>query len=134
MKLAISKCTIVHILSDTAPITLHTDASDYVVGRNLFQIVYGKDQPVAFLSKSLNKSQLRWSVIQNRKSLFQPRRDLCVYPITIQYNHLLVDVDQYLSAQSNTALLCVQHLTLLRRLSSYLNEHLPTATHCNPNH
>ena len=53
MKLAISKCTIVHILSDTAPITLHTDASDYVVGRNFFQIIYGKDQPVAFVSKSL---------------------------------------------------------------------------------
>ena len=43
MKLAISKCTTLHILSDTAPITLHTDASDYGVGRNLFQIVHGKD-------------------------------------------------------------------------------------------
>ena len=64
MKLAISKCTTMHFISDTAPITLHTDASDYGVGGYLFQTVDGKDQPVAFVSKSLNKSQLRWSVIQ----------------------------------------------------------------------
>ena len=28
MKLAISKCTTMHFMSDTAPITLHTDAPD----------------------------------------------------------------------------------------------------------
>ena len=61
MKLAISKCTTRH---DTAPITLHTDASDYGVSGYLFQTVDVKDQPVAFVSESLNKSQLRWSVIQ----------------------------------------------------------------------
>ena len=53
-----------HSMSYTAPITLHTDASDNGVGGYLFQTVDGKDQPVAFVSKSLNKSQLRWSVIQ----------------------------------------------------------------------
>ena len=63
-KLAISKCTTMHFMSDIAPITLHTDASDYGVGGYLFRIVDGIDQPVAFVSKSLNKSQLRWSVIQ----------------------------------------------------------------------
>ena len=50
-----------HFMSDTAPVTLHTDASDYGVGG---YSVDGKDQPVAFVSKSLNKSQLRWLVIQ----------------------------------------------------------------------
>ena len=58
MKLAISKCTTMHFISDTAPITLHTDASDYGVGGCFFQTVDGKDQPVAFVSKSLNKSQI----------------------------------------------------------------------------
>ena len=53
-----------HFMSDTAPITLHTDASDYGVGGYLFQTVDGIHQPVASVSKSLNKSQLRWSVIQ----------------------------------------------------------------------
>ena len=64
VKLQVSKCTTMHFLSDTAPISLHTDASDYGVGGYLFQTVDGKDQPVAFVSKSLSKAQLRWSVIQ----------------------------------------------------------------------
>ena len=64
MKLQVSKCSTMHFLSDTAPITLHTDASDYGVGGYSFQTGDGIDQPVAFVSKSLNKSHLRWSVIQ----------------------------------------------------------------------
>ena len=59
MKLAISKCTTMHFMSDTAPITFHTDGSDYGVGGCLFQTVDGIDQPVTFVSKSLSKSQLR---------------------------------------------------------------------------
>ena len=51
-------------MSDTAPITLHTDASDYGVGGYLIQTVDGIDQPVAFVNRSFNKSQLRRSVIQ----------------------------------------------------------------------
>ena len=47
---------------ERSPITLHTDASDYGVGGYLFQTVDGIDQPVAFVSKSLNKSQLRQHV------------------------------------------------------------------------
>ena len=43
---------------------LHTSASDYGVGGYLFQTVDGIDQPVAFVTTSLNKSQLRWLVIQ----------------------------------------------------------------------
>ena len=52
-----------HFLNDHAPISLQTDASDYGVCGYLFQIVYGKEIPVAFISKSLSKTQLRWSVI-----------------------------------------------------------------------
>ena len=50
-----------HFMSDTAPITLHTDASDYGVGGYLFQTVDGIDQPVAFVSKSLNKKRMEYS-------------------------------------------------------------------------
>ena len=53
-----------HFLHDHAPISLQTDASDYGVGGYLFQTVDGKETPVAFVSKSLSKTQLRWSVIQ----------------------------------------------------------------------
>ena len=55
-------------MSDTASITFHTDASDYGVGGYFSQPVDGIDQPDAFVSKSLNKSQLRWSVIQKEAS------------------------------------------------------------------
>ena len=44
-----------YFMSDTAPITLHTDASDYGVGGYLSQCVNGVEQPIAFVSKSLNK-------------------------------------------------------------------------------
>jgi RNase H-like domain found in reverse transcriptase len=45
-------------------IYLHTDASDYGVGGYLFQLVDGKETPIAFDSKSINNAQLRWAVIQ----------------------------------------------------------------------
>ena len=53
-----------HFLSDTDPIYLHTDASDYGVGAYLFQLVDDQETPIAFVSKSLSKAQLRWAVIQ----------------------------------------------------------------------
>ena len=64
VKTETSKCTTMHFLHDHAPISLQTDASDYGVGGYLFQTVDGKETPVAFVSKSLSKTQLRWSVIQ----------------------------------------------------------------------
>ena len=64
MKLQVSKCSTMHFLCDTAPMTLCTDASDYGVSGYLFRAVDGIDQPVAFVSKYLSKSQLRWSFIQ----------------------------------------------------------------------
>jgi RNase H-like domain found in reverse transcriptase len=59
VKAEISKCTTMHFLNDTDPICLHTDASDYGIGGYLFQIVDGTEHPVAFVSKSLSKTQLR---------------------------------------------------------------------------
>ena len=47
-----------------APIALQTDASDYGVGGYLFQTIDGKEIHVAFVSKSLTKTQLRWCTIQ----------------------------------------------------------------------
>ena len=64
VKSEISKCTTMHFLNDFDPIYLHTDASDYGIGGYLFQIVDGKQHPIAFVSKSLSATQLRWSVIQ----------------------------------------------------------------------
>ena len=43
IKSEISKCTTMHFLSDTDPIYLHTDESDYGVGAYLFQLVDGQE-------------------------------------------------------------------------------------------
>jgi RNase H-like domain found in reverse transcriptase len=47
---------------------LHTDASDYGIGGYLFQLVNGNEHPIAFVSKSLSLSQIRWAVIQKEAS------------------------------------------------------------------
>ena len=87
-------------MSDTAPITLHTDASDYGVGGYLFQKVdlSLKNQkkilnlPTAFVSKSLTSAQLRWSVIQKESygiyhSCMYLESLLRDHPFTIRTDH-----------------------------------------------
>ena len=64
IKLQVSKSTIMYFMSDKAPITLHTDASDYGVGGYLFQTVDGVNQPIASVSKLMTSAQLQWSVIR----------------------------------------------------------------------
>ena len=103
VKTETSKCTTMHFLDDLASIGLQTDASDYGVGGYLFQTVDGKENPVAFVSKSLSKTQLRWSVIQKEayaifysctylKSLLRDRK----FTIFTDHNNLL-----YISQNSN---------------------------------
>ena len=53
-----------HFLNDTDPIFLQTDASEYGIGGYLFQLIDGKEVPIAFVSKSLSVPQLRWAIIQ----------------------------------------------------------------------
>ena len=53
-----------YFMSDTAPITLHTDASDYGISGYLFPTVDCVNQPITFVSKSLISAQLRLSVMQ----------------------------------------------------------------------
>ena len=45
--------------TEDAPIFLLTDASDYGIGGYLYQLVDGKEQPVAVVSKSLIDPQLK---------------------------------------------------------------------------
>ena len=49
---------------ETTPIFLLTDACDYGIRGYLYKLVDGKEQLVAFISKSLSGAQLRWSTIQ----------------------------------------------------------------------
>ena len=55
-----------YFMSDTAPITPRTDATNCGIGGYLFQMVDGVNQPIAVVSKSLTSAQLRWSVIQKQ--------------------------------------------------------------------
>ena len=59
----ISKSPLLYFIDDVAPITLKRDASDYGIGGYLYQEVDGVKQLVALVSKSLTKTQLKWSVI-----------------------------------------------------------------------
>ena len=64
IKTEVAKCTIMHFLNDTDPIFSQTDASEYGIGGYLFQLIDGKEVPIAFVSKSLLVPQLRWAIIQ----------------------------------------------------------------------
>ena len=65
IRTVISHCPLVHFLDDAnALIRLYTDASDYGIGGVLFQIVDNIWRQIAFVSKSFNITQSRWSTIQ----------------------------------------------------------------------
>jgi len=59
----VGNCPELFFMDDDLPVYLHTDASDYGIGAYLFQLEpSGKERPIAFISKSLTKERLRWSV------------------------------------------------------------------------
>ena len=64
-KIAISRCPLMYFIDDNKlDIRLYTDASDFGIGGVLFQVVGAIWQPIAFISKSLTPTQIRWSTIQ----------------------------------------------------------------------
>lgn len=61
---AINDCPTLYFLNPEAAVYLHTDASDKGIGAYLFQLVDEKEQPIIFISKSLDKVQRRWDTIE----------------------------------------------------------------------
>jgi len=57
----IAKSATLYFLDPNAPVFLQTDASDYGIGAYLFQKINDQEKPVALLSKTLDRTQLRWS-------------------------------------------------------------------------
>jgi hypothetical protein len=62
---------------------LYTDASDYGIGDYSYQIVDAKERPVAFVSKSLTSTQLRWAIIH--------KEAYAIFETIKQLDHLLRD-------------------------------------------
>ena len=64
IKQAINDCPTLFFLDDISPIFLQTDASDYGIGGYLFQVVNGKEIPIAFISKMLSEVESRWNTTE----------------------------------------------------------------------
>ena len=75
-------------IDDNAPIHLYTDASKLGVGAYLCQERDGKQVPIRFFSKSLNKSQKEWDV---------PRLEAyAIYAAFKEFDYLLRDVHTHI--------------------------------------
>jgi hypothetical protein len=84
LKTAIAACPILYFVDEFSPIYLHTDASDYGIGAYLFQLVDGVEKPIAFLSQTLTKEQLKWSTPE--------KEAYAIFIAFIKLEHLLRDV------------------------------------------
>ena len=80
----ITNSATLYFIDEHAPITLQTDASDYGIGAYLFQRIDGKEKPVAILSKSLDRTQLRWSTPE--------KEGYAIYYALKKFEYLLRDV------------------------------------------
>jgi transposase InsO family protein len=61
IKKAIDECPRIFFMDDVSPIYLFTDASNYGIGAYLYQLIDGKEIPIAFLSRSLDERMRKWS-------------------------------------------------------------------------
>ena len=64
IKEAIRRCPKLFFMNDDGPVFLHTDASDYGIGGYVFQIIDGKEYPIAFMSKTLSAEEMKWTTIE----------------------------------------------------------------------
>jgi transposase InsO family protein len=83
IKQLINDCPTMYFLLPEGELYLYTDASDYGIGGYLYQIIDAKERPVAFVSKSLTSTQLRWAIIQ--------KEAYAIFETLKQLDHLLRD-------------------------------------------
>ena len=70
LRIAVNTCPQLYFMNNNTaecPVFLHTDASQYGIGAYLFQMVDGVERPIYFLSKTLNKTELKWSTIEKEQ-------------------------------------------------------------------
>jgi transposase InsO family protein len=79
----INDCPTMYFLVPDGELYLYTDASDFGIGGYLYQLIDEKERPVAFVSKSLTSTQLRWAIIQ--------KEAYAIFVTIKQLDHLLRD-------------------------------------------
>ena len=84
IKQAINNLPTLYFLDSSAPVYLHTDASDYGIGGYLFQLVDGQERPAAFMSKLFTKEEGRWSTPE--------KEAYAIYYSFIKFEHLIRDI------------------------------------------
>jgi len=80
----VNTCPKLFFIDESAPVFLHTDASKYGIGGYLFQVVEGVQQPIAFISKTLSSTELRWSVPE--------KEGYAIFYCLMKLEHLLRDI------------------------------------------
>jgi hypothetical protein len=58
---AIHECPRIFFLDNVSPIYLYTDASNYGIGAYLYQLIDGKEIPIAFISRSIDERMRKWA-------------------------------------------------------------------------
>ena len=87
VKKAVNDCPTLFFIREDLPVYLHTDASDYGIGAYLFQFdqANNKEYPVAFVSKSLSKTERNWSTID--------KEAFAIFFALMKLEYLLRDID-----------------------------------------
>ena len=80
----VNTCPKLFFMDESAPVFLHTDASKYGIGGYLFQVVDSVQQPIAFISKTLTSTELRWSVPE--------KEGYAIFYSLMKLEHLLRDI------------------------------------------
>jgi len=88
-KLTVANCPKLFFINENAPIVLCTDA--YGIGAYLYQIVDDKEQPIRFLSKTLDSTQRKWSTIE--KEAYAIYYALHKFDYLIRDSHFLLKTD-----------------------------------------
>ena len=85
IKHAIHACPKLFFMDSTSEVHLYTDASDYGIGAYLCQRIDSKEVPIAFISKTLTKSQReKWSTPQ--------KEGYAIYYALCKLEHLLLAI------------------------------------------
>ncbi len=73
-----------YFLKDSGTIKVYTDASDYAIGGYVCQVIDGKEYPVGFMSKTLNRRQRKWTTTE--------RECYAIYMTLRKFEYLIRDV------------------------------------------